>query len=241
MTAPRQSFATTQWTLVWRAASDDSAHAKPAMELFIQRYWQPLYYFARQQGLSATDAEDATQEFLSQNLDGQLLSKADPIKGRFRSYLLTVWRRFLIDEFRKQSRQKAGGQLKRWSLDVATSETKWQQADFKHRPPDDAFTLAWANAVLEQVQTQLASDYRGRGRESLFKLLWPYLTKPIEASDYQLLATATAMSQSAVKVALHRLRQRYGETLRAIIGETVDDPSEIDGELSELIAALKRS
>lgn len=211
------------------------------MELFIQRYWQPLYYFARQQGLSATDAEDATQEFLSQNLDGQLLSKADPIKGRFRSYLLTAWRRFLIDEFRKQSRQKAGGQLKRWSLDVAASEAKLQQAEFKNRQPDDAFTLAWANTVLEQVQAQLVSDYRGRGRENLFKLLWPYLTKPIEASDYQQLATATTMSQSAVKVALHRLRQRYGETLRAIIGETVEDPSEIDRELSELIEALKRS
>lgn len=241
MNAPRQSFATTQWTLVWQAASDDSAHAKPAMELFIQRYWQPLYYFARQQGLSATDAEDATQEFLSQNLDGQLLSKADPIKGRFRSYLLTAWRRFLIDEFRKQSRQKAGGQLKRWALDVATSESKWQQAEFKNRPPDDAFTLAWANTVLEQVQVQLASDYRERGRENLFNLLLPYLAKPIDARDYQHLATATAMSQSAVKVALHRMRQRYSETLREIIGETVDDPSEIDRELSELIEALKRS
>ncbi len=209
------------------------------MEHFIQRYWQPLYYYARQNGLSPTDAEDATQEFLSEILDGELLSQANPIKGRFRSYLLTAWKRFLVDEYRKAGRQKAGGNLRRWSIDTATTETGWQLACSQTKEPDRAFTLAWANSVLDQVQKQLSRDYNERGRQSLFQVLWPLMTQPLDAGDYDRLSKQLAMSASSVKVAIHRLRQRYGETLRAVVAETVDDPSEVDRELAELLEALR--
>ncbi|MFO0941809.1 MAG: hypothetical protein U0930_13725 [Pirellulales bacterium] len=239
MSTPRQNFATTQWTLVWQAASDDSNHSRPALEHFIQSYWQPLYYYARQNGLSLTDAEDATQEFLSEILDGKLLSQANPIKGRFRSYLLTAWKRFLVDEYRKAGRQKAGGNLRRWSIDTAASESGWQLLASRNQEPDRAFTLAWANSVLAQVQQQLSKDYLDRGRQSLFQILWPMLTQPLDAAEYDRLAKHLGMSASSVKVAIHRLRQRYGETLRAVVADTVDDASEVDRELAELLEALR--
>lgn len=239
MSTPRHNFATTQWTLVWQAASDDSNHSRPALEHFIQRYWQPLYYYARQNGLSQSDAEDATQEFLSEILDGKLLSQANPVKGRFRTYLLTAWKRFLVDEYRRAGRQKAGGNLRRWSIDTAASETGWQLSAGRTNEPDRAFTLAWANSVLEQVQKQLAKDYLERGRQMLFQLLWPLKTQPLDAAEYDRLAKQLTMSASSVKVAIHRLRQRYGETLRAVVAETVEDPSEVDRELAELLDALR--
>lgn len=240
MSTPRSSFATTQWTLVCQAASDDSNHSRPALEKFIQRYWQPLYCFARQRGMSAADAEDATQQFLSEILDGKLLSRANPLKGRFRSFLLTAWKRFLVDEYRRGQSEKAGGKVQCVSLDAAATETSWQGLAARTTEPDGAFTLAWANSVLEQVRQAIANDYAQRGRQQLFQVMWPAITTPLQATDYDQLASQLSMTQSAIKVALHRLRQRYGETLRAIVAETVEDPSDIDRELVELLSSLQQ-
>jgi RNA polymerase sigma-70 factor (ECF subfamily) len=99
--------------------------------------------------------------------------------------------------------------------------------------------LAWAKNVLIEVNKRLEVDYKNRGREALHKALLPYLAKPIMSEDYQRLATQLAMSVSSLKVALHRLRQRFGDTLREVIGETVEDPGEIDQELTELLQVVK--
>lgn len=239
MSQPRNSFATTQWTLVWQAASDDSNYSRPAMEQFIQKYWQPLYQFARFQGMSSGDAEDATQEFLTRILDGRLLANADPFRGRFRSYLLTAWKRFLIDQYRQQSSQKVGGDRQQCSLDMTAGEELWKRMSSYRCPAEQGFSVAWATTLLEQAKANLAQDYSGRSRETIFKLLWPLVTRPLDQDDYQQLAQQLTMTVSAVKVAMHRLRQRFGLTLRNLIEETVEDPREVDAELNELIAILK--
>jgi RNA polymerase sigma factor (sigma-70 family) len=241
MLDPGRNFNTTQWTVVFQATSSNSAQAKPALEEFVQRYWQPLYYFARQRGLSEIDAEDATQEFLARTLDGKLLSAADPVKGKFRTFLLSAWKRFLVDQYRKEAQIKSGGQLKRIPIDVASSESGWRSLSVTTFEPDQAFMLAWAQSILEQVKQQIFADYKSRGRSQLATRLWPCLTKPLDAKEYAVLATQLSISASAVKVALHRLRQRYGETLRRIVAETVDDPAEVDRELAELLLALKQA
>ena len=122
LTASHEPFATTQWTLVWRAASDESQYARPALEEIMRRYWLPLYSSARRRGLSNQDAEDATQEFLSGIIDGRLLESADPAKGRFRTYLLTAWKRFLIDQNRKATAQRRGGQFTSFAIDFNSGE-----------------------------------------------------------------------------------------------------------------------
>lgn len=244
--SPRQPFATTQWTLVWRAAAEESGYGKPALGEIVRRYWHPLYSFARQHGLSPPDAEDATQEFLSGILDGDLLAKADPAKGRFRTYLLTAWKRFLIDQYRKSERQRRGGSMQSWSLDVAEGEQAWQSVIGSVGPQgqadsDQAFMLAWANDVLDEVRRRVLADYRARSREPLFQALSEHLTRPADNKDYERLSKALAMQPSAVKVALHRLRQRFGETLRQVIQETVDDSNEVDQEIAELLEVLRRT
>jgi DNA-directed RNA polymerase specialized sigma24 family protein len=239
MNEPSGRFATTQWTLVWKAAEEKSGYGKPALAEIVRRYWQPLYSFARGRGLSSADAEDATQEFLSGLLNGKLLGAADPAKGKFRTYLLAAWKRFLIDQYRKEGTLRHGGQLARWELDAAMAESIWQQVSSPQIDADRSFMLAWAKNVLYEVNKRLEIDYKNRGREALYKALIPYVAKPIMSEDYQRLATPFAMSVSSLKVALHRLRQRFGDTLREVVGETVEDPSEIDQELAELLQVVK--
>ncbi len=229
---------TTRWTLVWRAASEDSDSGRPALEQFIVRYWKPLYSFARQRGLSSADAEDATQEFLSGVLDREWLLRADPARGRFRTYLLTSWKHFLVDQYRKKNRQRRGGDARTFSLDVNSSEREFQIISAQQPNADHFFTLAWANSILEETHQRLAAEYAKRGSHDLHQALSPHLTSPIDHSTYQGLSKQLGLSLSALRVALHRLRQRFGQTLREVVEETVEHPSEVDEELQELLKLM---
>jgi DNA-directed RNA polymerase specialized sigma24 family protein len=232
-------FATTQWTLVWTAAREDPRASRPAFAELFQRYWQPLYFVARQKGLSKEDAEDAIQEFFSSLLSDSFLGKAHPIAGRFRSYLSVAWKRFLIDDFRHNTTEKRGGGLQRLVLDVNLLESQWQAAASDAPEVDQLFEKAWAENVLANVRRHLAAEYAGRGRAELFNSLIGYVASPLVAADYERIAAVGRITPGAAKVALHRLRRRFGETLRDLIAETVADPEDIDGEIDELLAALK--
>ena len=238
MTEPNPHFATTQWTLVWNAAKEDSKHGRPALEELIRCYWHPLYSFARRQGLSREDAEDATQEFLGSVACGDLLRSADPAKGRFRTFLLVAWKRFLIDEFRKRQSLRRGGGLKLVSLDFVNSERRWLELESREPDPDRLYALSWANSLLDEVRSRLQASYSRRDRSTVFTALMPRLTEPLSKPDYDRLANELSLSPSAVKVALHRLRQRFGQTLREVVLETLDDASEVDAELAELLSVL---
>lgn len=238
MTVPNPRFATTQWTLVMSAAEQDSQHGQQALEELMRRYWLPLYSFARQRGMSREDAEDATQEFLSGVARGELLQNASPAKGRFRTFLLVAWKRFLIDQYRRRQSQRRGGEVKIVSLDFADSEARWQALESRQQDSDRLFSQAWANSLIDEVRNRLRESYAQRDRSPLFELLMPRLTESLSQAQYEQLAGELALSPSAVKVALHRLRQRFGQQLRELVLETLDDPSEIDAEIAELRSIL---
>ncbi len=232
-------FATTQWTLVWTAAKEDPQSSRPALAELFQRYWQPLYFVARQKGLAKEDAEDAIQDFFGSLLTDSFLGKADPIVGRFRSYLGVAWRRFLIDAHRHHNSEKRGGSIQRLPLDVNLLESQWQAAAFTATEAEQLFEKAWAENILANVRSELAKEYAQRGRAEMFEILLAYVTQPLGAADYEKIGAAGDMSPGAAKVGLHRLRRRFGEKLREVIAETVEDPAEIDSEIDELLAALK--
>lgn len=204
----------------------------------IRRYWQPLYSFARRRGLSSEDAEDATQEFLSRIVDGDLLGQADPARGKFRTYLLTAWKRFLIDSYRRDTTQRRGGEWRPQALDVDRGEKGWQALQSREPDPDRLFTLAWANSVLDQARERVCHEYQQAGRQPVFAALIAKLSSPLDAAAYAQLGHPLGLSPSAVKVAMHRLRQRYGAALREVIAETVDDPADVDLELRDLLQAI---
>lgn len=239
MHANNPQFATTRWTLVWQAAKDSTA-GRPALEEIVARYWRPLYYFARRQGLGEADAEDATQEFLWEVIHGPLLRQADPAKGKFRTFLLTAWKRFLIDQYRKSNAARRGGGKVILSMPPAGSdalELAWSEAASQ---PDEAFMLSWAHCVLAESKSRLRGAYEQAGKLDLFEALFPFLTMPMTQEQYSEMGVVLRMSSTAVKVAVHRLRQRFGESLRALVLETVEDPSEVEGEIGDLLAILRK-
>ncbi len=239
MTSWAGGFATTQWTLVWKAATEDPQTSRPAFSELFQRYWQPLFFVARQKGLSKEDAEDAIQEFFSSLLSDSFLGKAEPISGRFRNYLSVAWKRFLIDDYRRQNSEKRGGAMQQLVLDVNSLESKWQAAASQAPEVERLFEKAWAESVLANVRRELAKEYAMRGRAELFEVLFAYVTLPLNATDYETVGAKCNLTPGASKVAIHRLRRRFGEMLREVIAETVADPVEIDLEIDELLAALK--
>ena len=138
--------------------------ARPALGELIQRYWHPLYSFARRQGLGREDAEDATQEFLSGVVNGDLLDSADPAKGKFRTFLLVAWKRFLIDDYRRSQTVRRGGEVKLFSFDFGTSEQRWLEVESRDSDPDRLYTLCWAKNLLDEVRSRLRVSYSKRDR-----------------------------------------------------------------------------
>ncbi len=184
---------TTSWTIVFQAAGRDSSDNQ-ALGRLMERYWQPLYFFARRRGLSAADAEDATQAFLLELIEGNSLAAADPAKGRFRAYLLTLWKRFLIDRARFENRIKRGGAVKITSLNYSEGERAWldwsNASSANSTDPDRAFGEQWAATIIDAALQLLRTEYRQSRREAMCETLMPYLTVPIGAEIYRQIAAS---------------------------------------------------
>lgn len=229
---------TTQWTVVVRAAQENRLAERPALGQLLEKYWRPLYFYARQRGLSATDAEDATQEFMRELIEGEILSSADPAKGRFRNYLLTIWKRFLIDRNRGETRLKRGGGDVITSIFCASGEKDFLDRSTytpKNRNPEELFEEEWASSIVREAFSTLESEYAKSNRTKIFHGLAPYITKPVNGETYSTIASQNGMTVGAAKVALHRLRQRFADVLRQSVEETLDDPSELEAEIQVLL------
>jgi RNA polymerase sigma factor (sigma-70 family) len=229
---------TTQWTVVVRAAQENRLSERPALGLLLEKYWRPLYFYARQRGLSAADAEDATQEFMRELIEGQILSAADPAKGRFRNFLLTIWKRFLIDRNRGETRLKRGGGEVITSIFCAAGEQDFLERSSyrpKNRQPEELFEEEWASSIVREAFTALESEYANSNRSKIFHGLAPFVTTPVNGETYATIASQHGMTIGAAKVALHRLRQRFADVLRQLVEETLDDPSDLEAEIHVLL------
>ncbi len=234
---PIPQFPVTRWSVVLTAAGS-GRQARQALEELCRLYWFPLYAFARQKGCSAEDAEDETQEFLTRVAAGDLLLKANPERGRLRTYLLTVFQRDLIDTTRKGNRQKRGGGVALLSLDAQEADTRFLSTP-QQETPVGFFDRCWAMTCLESAMKALETDYAARGRGALFESLRTFLDPEMEG-DYSQAAPALGLEANALRQAVFRLRQRFRALLRQTIADTLEMPSEalIDEELAALRQAL---
>ena len=234
---------TTHWTMVFRAASEERGSRRLVLGELLEKYWQPLYFYARRQGLSAEDAEDATQALMTKLVEGDFLATADPAKGRFRTYLLTYWKRFLIDRARSEGRIKRGGDRSILSLSGERGEEAWKLWSSTSQPgldADGAYEAEWARSILRNTVEILRAEYASSQRELAFESLLPYLTVPVDNQTYLDVSKRMSVSLGAAKVALHRLRQRFAQTLRLVVQETLEDAGDLDSEIQTLMAYLRR-
>ena len=229
-----RSFSATRWSMVLAAAGD----AEAALAALCRAYWFPLYAFVRRQGVSPHDAEDLTQGFFAHLLGKGALAHVDRAKGRFRTFLLASLKHYLADERDRAKALKRGGGLPAISLDACEAEERYALEPRDELSPDRLFDRRWALAVIGQALARLGAEYAASGKGALFEALKAQLTAPGGGPSYAEIGAAFEMNEGAVKVAVHRLRQRYGAALRAEIAETVGSAEEVDAELRHLLDAL---
>lgn len=231
-------FLTTHWSVVLSARAQHSSQSAAALEVLCRTYWHPLYAYVRRQGHSPADAQDLTQEFFARLLARNTVARADPARGRFRSFLLASLKHFLANEWDRVRAQKRGGSARFLTLDFDTAETRCVQPVAPGDTPDRAFDRQWALALLDVVLGRVRKEYADSGRDELFLGLKDTLTGGRSEIPYRELAARLGLSEGAVKVAAHRLRRRYRELLREEIASTVAGPEEVEEELKHLFAAL---
>jgi RNA polymerase sigma-70 factor (ECF subfamily) len=232
------SFEDTQWFTVRKAGTPESAESDAAREDVCQVYWYPIYFYVRRLGRSPEDAQDLTQEFFARLLHKNYLRSADREKGKFRSFLLTILKRFLADEWDRTRRLKRGGGQEMVSLDEQDTEFRHRTEPADEMTPEKVFERRWAGALMGQVLGRLEKECQEAGKSEIFRELRPFLSGDEEKIPCAEAAQKLNLSESNVKVTVHRLRQRYKELLRAEIARTAATPEEVEEEIRDLFAAL---
>jgi RNA polymerase sigma factor (sigma-70 family) len=231
-------FATTHWSVVLSAGRPESARYQQALEALCRTYWFPLYAYLRRHGFDAQKAEDHIQAFFASLLEKRGLRLADPKRGRFRSFLLTALKHFLANEHARAQAQKRGGGRKILSLDIENAENQYIREPRDELSPEKLFERSWALAVLDRTMARLQAEAAAAKKQKLFDCLKVYLTAEKNAISYNEMAANLKMTEGAVKVAVHRLRQRYRDLLRDEIAQTVTTEEQINEEIRDLFAAL---
>lgn len=233
-------FMTTHWSVVLAAADEAAPSRDRALAHLYETYWYPLYAYVRRRGNTADEAEELTQEFFARVLEKDFLRSAGPEKGRFRSFLLVCLNRFMANEWDRKRAQKRGGGRPTVSIDFRDADHRYRQEPSDELTAERIFERRWALSLLERALTQLADEMAAAGKERLFEKLKVYLTAEAEDPPYAETAPALGISRGALKVRVHRMRERYRQVVREQIAMTLRDPNDVDDEIRSLFLALGR-
>jgi RNA polymerase sigma-70 factor (ECF subfamily) len=233
-----RAFATTLWSVVQAAGQGPSVPAQRALETLCRAYWYPIYAYARRKGYKPEEAEDLTQEFFARLIAKDHFRLADRSKGKFRGFLLSTLDYFLAREWRRAHRLKRGGQFTFISMDEHPPEERYQLEPADHETPERKFLRNWALTVLKQAMNALQSECEANGKARLFGEAKNLISGERHGETYAQISRSLNMGEGAVRVAVHRLRQRYGELLRSEVAHTVDTEDEVDEELRYLFQVL---
>lgn len=230
-------FGSTRWSLILAAAGEGTlAHA--ALESLCQTYWLPIYGYIRSRTECPEEAHDLTQGFFVDLLERESLSAADRNRGRFRSFLLTAVKNYLINQYTREAAQKRGGGRTFHSLDWDVAESRLSTTRSSTRTPEQEFERQWALAILDHVIVRIAEEQKASGREREFAALRPFLTGQQADVSQIVVAQSLKTTPDAIRAAVYRLRKRYRELLRDEVAQTVESAEEVDEELQRLIAAV---
>lgn len=227
------SFHTTHWTHVL-AARESSEDGKEALRALCAAYYAPVAGFIERARYGPENVQDLTQDFFTSLLQ-RGIGGVDRDRGRFRAYLLGSVKHFLADVRDRAAADKRGGGVQLRSL---PSEAAHDIDDPRALPPDAYFDREWALTLLHRVLTILEVEHDGAGREHEFEILKTWLMGDQERDTYAETALKLNVSEQAAKSAIHRLRRRFRQLVKAEIAGTVASPADVDAEMQYLIRAL---
>lgn len=232
-------FPETRWTLVVKSADGNSLVATPALSELCEMYWQPLYIYLRRMGKSPEDSEDCVQDFFEHLLKSNFFDQAEATNGKLRYFLLKSLKNFSIDQYKRDSAAKRGGGHKPLSIDRQLAENGFLLEEIDELSPDKAFDRQWAYSLLNKALDSLRTSYRANGKTELFEGLSPLLSWNVRSRPQSEVAKELNLSDSAMRVALHRLRAKFRDSIREQVAETIaGTEKDIDEEIRELFAAL---
>ena len=220
------------------AGQTQTPESKEALATLCEKYWQPLYAYTRRRGYTVEQAQDLTQEFFARLIEKNYLAAARPDRGRFRSFLLTALKHFLAKELECARAQKRGGGQVLLSLDFDAAEGGYQAKVADDETPETVYERRWAVTLLDQSLRRLRTEYAQTGKEILFCHLKEFLTSGGSRTPYAQVAVKLGISEGAVKVAVHRLRNRFGALLREEVAQTLPSPIYVEDELRGLFSVL---
>jgi len=236
MNTSNDVFVTTRWTVVLAAGrGSDAEAARAALGELCQTYWYPLYAYVRRRGYGPQDAEDRVQGFFARLIRLNSLAELNRGEGRFRAFLLDSLKHYLADEWDRDSASKRDAR-RTVSWDALEADARYAAEPADRLSPERLYERQWALALLESVFHRLRDDYAAAGKGELFAWLQNAVTGG--EPDYGSLAARSGQTEGSLRVAAHRLRQRYRVLLREVIAQTVDRPEDIESELAELRRVL---
>ena len=220
-------FSTTRWGVILACAGSAAGEetARKALADLCKTYWRPIFAFICKRGYSVPDAQDLTQDFLLMVLEGDLLKRADPARGRFRSLLLKAVQNFLTDDTIRKRARKRGGDMKFVSWDEWMAEAPSRLAiaaeEAETWSAEKIFDVRWAATAVEHALRRLGDECEARGRRRVFDVLRDCLAAERQDISYPKLSKTLDVPETAVKRLLHHLRQRYRALLREEVAQTV--------------------
>lgn len=235
---PGWRAAPTPWSVVI-AAGRDPARRQAALERLCRLYWTPVYVFLRSRGSTHHDAEDLAQSFFAELCEGDALRRADPARGRFRGYLLTLLKHHVSARRRLAQRKKRAGAWEIVPLDAAMLEAGYAQAHREAEEPGQSYDRAWAHALLHAARESLRAEQAAAGHAARCEVLLPFLSRSPGTGEYAQLATQLGIARGQVALQVHRLQRKYRDHLLAAVRETVSDPTEAEDELRAVLATIE--
>lgn len=234
------TFAPTQWSVVEAVQKGDEATARVALGRLYETYSYPLYAYLRRRGSSPDEAQDLLHAFFLRMIEKDFLQAVDPQRGRFRTFLLTALKHFLLNEVARGRAQKRGGGVRPYSVDADLAETRYGHEPRHAVTPEFLYERRWALDLLQRVEERLAGEWLAADKQELFRYLLPTLTREPDAVPHAEIARHLRTTLSTVQNAARRLRQRFRALLRQELREHVADPAALDEEERYLFEILAR-
>lgn len=219
------------------AGDTQTPQSSEALETLCRAYWYPLYAYVRRQGHSPEEAQDLTQEFFAA-LFKKCVAHANPERGKFRTFLLTSLRHFLVSEWRKTEREKRGGGLVFVPWDGDAAEERYAAEPPGELTSEAIYEKRWAITLMERVLARLREEYHAADKDRLFDALKNRVWGDENPGPHAELVAELGLTEGAVKTSIHRLRQRCRQLLRAEVAQTVAQPEDVDEELRHLIGVF---